>query len=96
MSRLRQKIFNCKTIVLFIFEKFGGIMLGVDLKPNLIKRFLVIELYSGFFKYVGNKFNRVYTESTSWNSECPTIRTIKTHNKIEISFFQNIAYEDVD
>lgn len=71
-------------------------MLGVDLKPNLIKRFLVIELYSGFFKYVGNKFNRVYTESTSWNSECPPIRTIKTLNKIEISFFQNIAYEDVD
>ena len=71
-------------------------MLGVDLKPNLIKRFLVIELYSGFFKYVGNKFNRVYTESTSWNSECPPVRTIKTLNKIEISFFQNIAYEDVD
>ena len=71
-------------------------MLGVDLKPNLIKRFLVIQLYSGFFKYVGNKFNRVYTESTSWNSECPPVRTIKTLNKIEISFFQNIAYEDVD
>lgn len=71
-------------------------MLGVDLKPNLIKRFLVIELYSGFFKYVGNKFSRVYTESTSWNSECPPVRTIKTLNKIEISFFQNIAYEDVD
>ena len=50
-------------MVLFIFEQFGGIMLGVNLKPNLIKRFLVIQLYRGFFKFAGNKFNRVYAES---------------------------------
>ena len=58
-------------------------MLGVDLKPNLIERFLVIELYSGFFKYVGNKFNRVYTESTSWNSGVHLYEQLKLLTKLK-------------